>query len=95
LLNPKARLLRNRCQIAPKGRQPRDRRGDGVGTTGAGVWTNVAIPCELRSIMWRMASVPHIAIPAAILRIQRVQNLTVAWMSVETAVSLFAAWVCE
>jgi len=49
----------------------------------------------LRSIMWRMASVPHIAIPAAILRIQRVQNLTVAWMSVETAVSLFAAWVCE
>jgi divalent metal cation (Fe/Co/Zn/Cd) transporter len=39
-----------------------------------------------------MASVPHIAIPDAIQRIQRVQTLTVAWMSVEAAVSLFAAW---
>lgn len=30
--------------------------------------------------------------PDAIRRIQRVQTVTIAWMSVETAVSLFAAW---
>jgi divalent metal cation (Fe/Co/Zn/Cd) transporter len=39
-----------------------------------------------------MVSVPHIAIPDAIRRIQRVQTLTVAWMSVEAVVSIFAAW---
>ncbi len=39
-----------------------------------------------------MASVLQIASPDAIRRIQRVQVVTIAWMSVEAAVSLFAAW---
>ena len=39
-----------------------------------------------------MASVLHIATPDAIRRIQRVQTATIAWMSVEAVVSLFAAW---
>jgi len=39
-----------------------------------------------------MAAVPQIASADAIRRIQRVQTVTVAWMSVEAVVSLFAAW---
>jgi len=39
-----------------------------------------------------MASVLQIAPPDAIRRIQRVQTVTIAWMSVEALVSLFAAW---
>jgi len=39
-----------------------------------------------------MASVLQIASPDAIRRIQRVQTVTIAWMSVEAVVSLFAAW---
>ena len=39
-----------------------------------------------------MASAIQIATPDAIRRIQRVQTVTVAWMSVEAAISLFAAW---
>lgn len=39
-----------------------------------------------------MASVPQLASPDAIWRIQRVQVVTIAWMSVEALVSLFAAW---
>jgi divalent metal cation (Fe/Co/Zn/Cd) transporter len=39
-----------------------------------------------------MASVLQVASPDAIRRIQRVQTLTIAWMSVEALVSLFAAW---
>jgi divalent metal cation (Fe/Co/Zn/Cd) transporter len=39
-----------------------------------------------------MASVPHIASPDSFRRIQRVQTFTIAWMSVEAVVSLFAAW---
>ena len=39
-----------------------------------------------------MASVLQIASPGAIRRIQRVQAVTIAWMSVEAVVSLFAAW---
>ena len=39
-----------------------------------------------------MASAIQIATPEAIRRIQRVQTVTIAWMSVEAAVSLFAAW---
>jgi divalent metal cation (Fe/Co/Zn/Cd) transporter len=39
-----------------------------------------------------MASVLQIAPLVAIRRIQRVQTVTIAWMSVEAAVSLFAAW---
>jgi divalent metal cation (Fe/Co/Zn/Cd) transporter len=39
-----------------------------------------------------MASVVQIAPPDAIRRIQRVQTVTIAWMSVEAAVSLVAAW---
>jgi divalent metal cation (Fe/Co/Zn/Cd) transporter len=39
-----------------------------------------------------MASVLQIASPDTIRRIQRVQTVTIAWMSVEAAVSLFAAW---
>src|ERR1700726_2711343 len=42
--------------------------------------------------MLLMASVLQIAPPDAIRRIQRVQTVTIAWMSVEAAVSLFAAW---
>ena len=39
-----------------------------------------------------MASVLQIATPDAVRRIQRVQTVTIAWMSVEAVVSLFAAW---
>jgi divalent metal cation (Fe/Co/Zn/Cd) transporter len=39
-----------------------------------------------------MASVLQTAPPDAIRRIQRVQTVTIAWMSVEAAVSLFASW---
>jgi divalent metal cation (Fe/Co/Zn/Cd) transporter len=39
-----------------------------------------------------MASVLQIPSPDAIRRIQRVQTVTIAWMSVEAAVSLFASW---
>jgi divalent metal cation (Fe/Co/Zn/Cd) transporter len=39
-----------------------------------------------------MASLLQPAFPDAIRRIQRVQTVTIAWMSVEAAVSLFAAW---
>jgi divalent metal cation (Fe/Co/Zn/Cd) transporter len=39
-----------------------------------------------------MASVLQTASPDAIRRIQRVQTVTIAWMSVEAVVSLFAAW---
>src|ERR1700736_6351954 len=39
-----------------------------------------------------MASVLQIASPDAIRRIQRVQTVTIAWMSLEAAVSLFASW---
>jgi divalent metal cation (Fe/Co/Zn/Cd) transporter len=39
-----------------------------------------------------MASAIQIATPEAIRRIQRVQTVTIAWMSVEALVSLFAAW---
>jgi divalent metal cation (Fe/Co/Zn/Cd) transporter len=39
-----------------------------------------------------MVSTLQIASPDAIQRIQRVQTVTIAWMSVEAAVSLFAAW---
>ena len=39
-----------------------------------------------------MPSVLQIAPPDAIRRIQRVQTVTIAWMSVEALVSLFAAW---
>jgi len=39
-----------------------------------------------------MVSVPQIGTPDAIRRIQRVQIVTIAWMSVEAVVSLFAAW---
>jgi divalent metal cation (Fe/Co/Zn/Cd) transporter len=39
-----------------------------------------------------MNSALQIASPDAIRRIQRVQTVTIAWMSVEAAVSLFSAW---
>jgi divalent metal cation (Fe/Co/Zn/Cd) transporter len=39
-----------------------------------------------------MASMLQTVSPDAIRRIQRVQTVTIAWMSVEAAVSLFAAW---
>jgi divalent metal cation (Fe/Co/Zn/Cd) transporter len=39
-----------------------------------------------------MASMLQIASPDAIRRIQRVQTVTIVWMTVEAAVSLFAAW---
>src|ERR1039457_2765603 len=39
-----------------------------------------------------MASVLQTASPDALRRIQRVQTVTIVWMSVEAVVSLFAAW---
>jgi divalent metal cation (Fe/Co/Zn/Cd) transporter len=44
------------------------------------------------AIMLWMASVLQIGSPDAIRRIQRVQTVTIVWMSVEALVSLFAAW---
>ncbi len=43
-------------------------------------------------ILSQLASVLQIASPDAIRRIQRVQTVTIAWMSVEATISLFAAW---
>jgi len=43
-------------------------------------------------ILTQMASVLQIATPEAIHRIRRVQVLTIAWMTVEAVVSLFASW---
>jgi hypothetical protein len=43
-------------------------------------------------ILSPMASVVQIASSDAIRRIQRVQTLTIIWMSVEALVSLLAAW---
>lgn len=39
-----------------------------------------------------MASVLQIATPSVVRRIQKVQAITIAWMSVEAVVSLFSAW---
>jgi|SRR5579864_825780 len=39
-----------------------------------------------------MASVLQIAAPDLVRRIQKVQAITIAWMSVEAVVSLFSAW---
>ncbi len=39
-----------------------------------------------------MVSMPQIGSPQALRRIRRVQTITIAWMSAEAAVSLFAAW---
>src|SRR5947208_5436674 len=39
-----------------------------------------------------MASVLQIASPESVRRIRRGQAVTIAWMSVEAVVSLFAAW---
>lgn len=39
-----------------------------------------------------MASVLQIAAPDVVRRIQKVQAITIAWMSVEAVVSLFSAW---
>src|ERR1700693_3637432 len=39
-----------------------------------------------------MVSVPQIGTTDTFRRIQRVQTVTIAWMSVEAAVSLYAAW---
>ncbi len=39
-----------------------------------------------------MVSVPQIGTPNIFRRIRRVQTITIAWMSVEAVVSLFAAW---
>jgi divalent metal cation (Fe/Co/Zn/Cd) transporter len=39
-----------------------------------------------------MVSVPQIGTPETFRRIQPVQTVTIAWMSVEAVVSLFAAW---
>jgi divalent metal cation (Fe/Co/Zn/Cd) transporter len=39
-----------------------------------------------------VVSIPHIPIQDTIRRVQRIQAVTVVWMSVEAAISLFAAW---
>jgi len=39
-----------------------------------------------------VVSIPHIPTQDTIRRVQRIQAVTIAWMSVEAAVSLFAAW---
>src|SRR6202140_4706840 len=39
-----------------------------------------------------MASLREVSAPDVIRRIRRVQAITIAWMSIEAAVSLFAAW---
>jgi divalent metal cation (Fe/Co/Zn/Cd) transporter len=39
-----------------------------------------------------MVSIPQIPSPAVLSRIKRIQGITIAWMTVEVAVSLFAAW---
>ena len=39
-----------------------------------------------------MVSIPHIPTQDTVRRIQRIQAITIVWMSVEAAVALFAAW---
>jgi divalent metal cation (Fe/Co/Zn/Cd) transporter len=43
-------------------------------------------------ILTQMISVPQIPTQDTVLRVQRIQAVTIVWMSVEAAVSLFAAW---
>jgi divalent metal cation (Fe/Co/Zn/Cd) transporter len=54
--------------------------------------TLAASVCVYSAIMLGMASALQIAPPDAIRRIQRLQTVTIAWISVEAGVSLFAAW---
>jgi divalent metal cation (Fe/Co/Zn/Cd) transporter len=42
-----------------------------------------------------MSSVPQISKPETFRHIQRIQNLTIGWMTVEAAVSLAAAWTAR
>jgi divalent metal cation (Fe/Co/Zn/Cd) transporter len=42
-----------------------------------------------------MASMLQIPTPDSVRRIQRIQTLTILWMSVEAAVSLWAAWIAR
>lgn len=39
-----------------------------------------------------MASEPQIAVPDVVQRIRKIQGITIAWMSIEAAVSLYSAW---
>jgi hypothetical protein len=50
------------------------------------------IPRRLDGIIPSVASVVQIPTKGALKRIQRIQTLTIAWMSVEAALSLWAAW---
>ena len=50
------------------------------------------IPRRLDGIIPSVGSVVQIPTKGALKRIQRVQTLTIAWMSVEAALSLWAAW---
>ena len=43
-------------------------------------------------MLTQMVSVPQIGTPDTFRRIQRAQTVTIAWMSVEAVVSIFAAW---
>ena len=42
-----------------------------------------------------MSSIPQISKPETFRRIQRIQNLTIVWMTVEASVSLAAAWTAR
>jgi uncharacterized membrane protein len=48
-----------------------------------------------RAIIPSMASILQTPIQGAVLRIQRIQAVTIIWMSVEAAVSLSAAWIAR
>jgi divalent metal cation (Fe/Co/Zn/Cd) transporter len=50
------------------------------------------IPRRLDGIIPSVASVVQIPTKGALKRIQRIQTLTIAWMSVEATLSLWAAW---
>jgi hypothetical protein len=45
--------------------------------------------------MYSVSSTNHISNQSAMRRIQRVQTITIAWMSVEAALSLWAAWTAR
>ena len=54
--------------------------------------THANIPRRLSGIILSVASVVKIPTKGALKRIQRIQTLTIAWMGVEAALSLWAAW---
>jgi hypothetical protein len=55
----------------------------------------VNIPRRLDGIIPSVGSIVQIPTKGALKHIQRIQTVTIAWMSVEAALSLWAAWMAR